>query len=62
MREEMVARSVSSSYADLPATRLDDRPARTVPRLVKLMALIVLALGAWGVVWVAISRLASAFL
>lgn len=36
------------------------RSARVVPPLVKLIVLLLLSLGVWGVIWVALSLLTSA--
>ena len=40
----------------------DDRSGREVPALVKLIVLLVLSLGVWGVIWIALSSLRSALL
>ena len=39
-----------------------DRSGRVVPPLVKLAALLLLSLGVWGVIWIALSYLGSALL
>ena len=39
-----------------------DRSGRVVPPLVKLIVLLLLSLGVWGVIWVALSLLRSALL
>jgi hypothetical protein len=59
-----VGRSAYSADAGSLRQRLtrQDRSGRVVPPLVKLIVLVLLSLGVWGVSWIALSVLRSALL
>ena len=67
VREEMVGRGARSNYANsdntlTPRDKLtNDHRSGRVRRLAKLIALLLLSLGVWAVIWIAFFSLRQAF-